>query len=130
VTQPIDLTTALATFDELWSPRIAARVNDYDVRITKVAGEYIWHVHTDTDEFFLVLDGELTIELRENGIERSVVLPKNSVYVVPRGVEHKPVSAAGASIMVIEPAGQSTVGDQHDDIPDHIDVTTGHSLTG
>ena len=129
MTQPIDLTTALATFDELWSPRIAARVNDYDVRITKVAGEYIWHVHTDTDEFFLVLDGELTIELRENGTERSVVLPKNSVYVVPRGVEHKPVSAAGASIMVIEPAGQSTVGDQHDEIPDHLDVTTGHILT-
>jgi mannose-6-phosphate isomerase-like protein (cupin superfamily) len=128
VTQPIDLTSALATFDELWSPRIAARVNDYDVRITKVAGEYIWHVHTDTDEFFMVLDGELTIELRENGAERSVVLAKNSVYVVPRGVEHKPLSPGGASIMVIEPAGQSTVGDRHDDIPDHIDVTTGHSL--
>jgi mannose-6-phosphate isomerase-like protein (cupin superfamily) len=130
VSQPIDLTSALATFDELWSPRIAARVNDYDVRITKVAGEYIWHVHTDTDEFFMVLDGELTIELRENGAERSVVLPKNSVYVVPRGIEHRPVSPAGASIMVIEPAGHSTVGDRHDDIPGHIDVTTGHRLTG
>ena len=129
MSQPIDLTSALATFDELWSPRIAARVNDYDVRITKVAGEYIWHVHTDTDEFFMVLDGELTIELRENGAERSVALPKNSVYVVPRGIEHKPVSPTGASIMVIEPAGQSTVGDRHDDIPDHIDVTTGHHLT-
>jgi len=76
-----------------------------------------------------VLDGELTIELRENGTERSVVLGKNSVYVVPRGVEHKPVSPSGASIMVIEPAGQSTVGDYHDDIPDHLDVTTGHTLT-
>jgi mannose-6-phosphate isomerase-like protein (cupin superfamily) len=123
--QPIDLTAALATFDALWSPRIVTSVNDYDVRIAKVAGEHVWHVHEDTDEFFLVLDGELTIALRDG----SVTLAKGSVYVVPRGVEHKPSSEGGAAIMMFEPTGTSTVGDRHDDVPDHVDATTGHRLT-
>jgi mannose-6-phosphate isomerase-like protein (cupin superfamily) len=86
--QPIDLTTALRTFDALWSPRIVTSVNDYDVRIAKVAGEHVWHIHENTDEFFLVLEGELTIQLRESAGERSVTLAQGSVYVVPRGVEH------------------------------------------
>ena len=63
--EPIILDHALASFDALWSPRIVTRVNDYDVRVTKVRGEHLWHVHDDTDEFFLVLDGELRISLRE-----------------------------------------------------------------
>jgi hypothetical protein len=63
--EPIDLAVALAGFDQLWSPRIVTRVNDYDVRIAKVAGEHVWHVHDHTDEFFLVLDGELRIALRD-----------------------------------------------------------------
>jgi mannose-6-phosphate isomerase-like protein (cupin superfamily) len=70
---PIDLTTALTRFDQLWSPRIVARVNDYDVRIAKVAGEHVWHSHEDTDEFFLVLDGEFSIQLRDAAGERTVV---------------------------------------------------------
>src|SRR3954454_7842223 len=71
---PVSLTDALATFDALWSPRIVTRVNDYDVRIAKVASEHVWHTHEDTDEFFLVLEGELRIALR-NPEERTVVLP-------------------------------------------------------
>ncbi|WP_371497876.1 cupin domain-containing protein [Kitasatospora sp. NBC_00374] len=126
--EPIDLRTALASFDALWSPRIATRVNDYDVRIAKVAGEHIWHVHTDTDEFFLVLDGELRIGLREAAGEREVVLPTGSVFVVPRGVEHRPSSAGGASILMFEPTGTPTVGDRHDPVPGHVDATTGHPL--
>jgi mannose-6-phosphate isomerase-like protein (cupin superfamily) len=126
--QPIDLTAALATFDALWSPRIVTSVNDYDVRIAKVAGEHVWHVHENTDEFFLVLDGELTIALRDGAGERAVTLPKGSVYVVPRGTEHKPTAPAGAAIMMFEPTGTSTVGDRHDDVPDHVDPTTGHRL--
>ena len=121
---PIELAAALASFDALWSPRIVTRVNDYDVRIAKVSGEHVWHVHDNTDEFFLVLDGELTIELRE----RTVVLPKGSVFVVPRGVEHKPSAAAGTSILMFEPTGTSTVGDRHDPVPGHVDATTGHPL--
>ena len=126
--EPIDLTAALASFDALWSPRIVTSVNDYDLRIAKVAGEHVWHIHDTTDEFFLVLDGELTIALRDDAGERSVTLPKGSVFVVPRGTEHKPSAADGASILMFEPTGTSTVGDRHDDVPDHVDATTGHLL--
>jgi len=133
---PIDLAAALQRFDQLWSPRIVTRVNDYDVRIAKVAGEHVWHVHEDTDEFFLVLDGELRIALRDGPAtqpdatptDRTVVLPRGSVFVVPRGTEHKPSSADGASILMFEPTGTSTVGQRHDPIPAGVDETTGHVL--
>lgn len=126
--EPVTLTDALDTFDELWSPRIVTAVNDYDVRIAKVRGEHVWHVHDHTDEFFLVLDGELTIALRDPAGERSVTLPQGSVYVVPKGTEHKPSAADGASILMFEPTGTLTVGDRHDDVPGHVDATTGHQL--
>src|ERR1700759_1129728 len=86
---PLALDRALASFDALWSPRIVPRVNDSDVRIAKVGGEHIWHVHDDTDEFFLVLEGELHISLRELEGERTVLLPRGSVFTVPRGTEHR-----------------------------------------
>ncbi|SNS96945.1 Mannose-6-phosphate isomerase, cupin superfamily [Streptosporangium subroseum] len=131
--EPILLQAALSGFDDLWSPRIVTRVNDYDVRIAKVAGEHIWHVHENTDEFFLVLEGELTIALRDGDAgtdrsERVVTLPRGAVFVVPRGVEHRPSSAMGASILMFEPTGTVSVGDRHDPIPDHVDATTGHAL--
>ena len=123
--EPIDLDAALAGFDQLWSPRIVTSVNDYDVRIAKVAGEHVWHTHDHTDEFFLVLSGTLVIHLRD----RAVTLAQGSVFVVPRGVEHKPSSADGASILMFEPTGTLTVGDRHDEVPDHVDATTGHRLS-
>ncbi|WP_052848430.1 cupin domain-containing protein [Streptomyces avicenniae] len=126
--EPIPLGDALASFDALWSPRIVTRVNDYDVRIAKVEGEHLWHVHDHTDEFFLVLDGEFRISLREPGGERTVVLPKGAVFTVPRGTEHKPEAPSGAAILMFEPTGTSNVGDRHDAIPDHVDPTTGHAL--
>ncbi|MGH3309168.1 MAG: cupin domain-containing protein [Streptomyces sp.] len=126
--EPIDLHGALATFEQLWSPRIVTQMNDYDIRVAKVAGEHVWHSHEHTDEFFLVLDGELSIALREADAERTVVLGKGSVFVVPRGVEHKPSAAGGASILMFEPTGTSTVGDRHDPVPGHVDATTGHTL--
>lgn len=125
---PVLLSDALSTFDALWSPRVVTRVNDYDVRIAKVLGEHIWHVHEDTDEFFLVVEGALDIDLREKGGERSVTLARGAVFVVPRGTWHRPHSAEGASIMMFEPSGTSSVGDDHDSVPDHVDVTTGHRL--
>jgi mannose-6-phosphate isomerase-like protein (cupin superfamily) len=125
---PIDLQTALAGFDALWSPRIVTRINDYDVRVAKVAGEHVWHAHDNTDEFFLVLDGELNISLREDGEERVVKLSQGSAFVVPQGVEHRPFSEGGASLLLFEPTGTSSVGDRHDPIPDHVDATTGHAL--
>ncbi|HEX8632304.1 MAG TPA: cupin domain-containing protein [Catenuloplanes sp.] len=136
--EPIDLRGAFARFDALWSPRIVTRVNDYDVRIAKVAGDHVWHSHQDTDEFFLVLDGELRIAVRDGGggpadpggspTERVVVLPAGAVFVVPRGVQHRPFSPAGASILMFEPSGTLSVGDRHDPLPDGVDATTGHPL--
>ena len=124
--EPISLNAALDSFDALWSPRIVTRVNDYDVRVAKVRGEHLWHTHDDTDEFFLVLDGELEIALRD----RTVVLRRGDVFTVPRGTEHKPSSSAGAQILMFEPTGTPTVGDRHEEIPDHVDATTGHALGG
>ncbi|MFF8285265.1 cupin domain-containing protein [Streptomyces albus] len=126
--QPIDLRRALASFDALWSPRIVTRVNDYDARIAKVRGEHVWHVHEHTDEFFLVLDGELSIALRQDDGERTVTLPAGTVFTVPRGVEHKPASEDGAAILLFEPTGTLSIGDRHDEVPGHVDATTGHAL--
>ncbi|MGW6906871.1 cupin domain-containing protein [Streptomyces sp. NPDC054940] len=126
--EPIALEKALASFTNTWSPRIVTAVNDYDVRVAKVEGEHVWHVHDHTDEFFLVLDGELHISLREAAGERTVVLPKGSVLTVPRGIEHKPYAPTPTAILVFEPNGTLTVGDRHDDVPDHVDVTSGHAL--
>ncbi|WP_206791684.1 cupin domain-containing protein [Amycolatopsis sp. MtRt-6] len=122
---PIDLNEVLATFDAAWSPRIVTRVNDYDIRLARFDGEHVWHVHEHTDEFFLVLDGEVEIGLRDPD-ERVVTLGRGQVFVVPKGTFHKPSSKAGASVLLVEPAGTLTVGDAHDDVPDHVDVTTGH----
>ncbi|MEU7135002.1 cupin domain-containing protein [Streptomyces sp. NPDC046261] len=126
--EPLFLDKALASFDALWSPRVLTRVNDYDVRVAKVRGEHIWHVHDDTDEFFLVLDGELRISLREPAGERTVVLPRGAVFTVPRGTEHKPYAPSGAELLLFEPSGTLSVGDRHEEIPGHVDATTGHPL--
>ncbi|MFJ5653073.1 cupin domain-containing protein [Streptomyces microflavus] len=129
---PILLGDALGSFDALWSPRILTRVNDYDVRVAKVLGEHVWHVHENTDEFFLVVEGVLDIALRDGEApedERTVTLRRGAVFVVPRGTWHRPRSADGASLMLFEPSGTSTVGDAHDPVPGHVDATTGHALT-
>lgn len=127
MTKPVDLTTVLKGFSTPWSPRIVATVNDYDIRLARFAGEHVWHVHEDTDEFFLVLDGTIHIGLRED-VERTVTLGANSVFVVPKGVWHKPSSRDGAVVLLVEPTGTLSVGDAHDDVPTHVDVTTGHSV--
>ncbi|NUQ98419.1 MAG: cupin domain-containing protein [Streptomyces sp.] len=128
-TEPVSLSAALASFTDRWSPRIVTAVNDYDVRVAKVEGEHVWHVHDHTDEFFLVLDGELRIALREPSGERTVVLPKGSVFTVPRGTHHKPYAPVPTEILLFEPTGTLTVGDRHEEIPGHVDATTGHALS-
>jgi mannose-6-phosphate isomerase-like protein (cupin superfamily) len=111
---PVNLHDALASFDQIYSPRIVARINDYDVRIAHTLGEHVWHVHTDTDEFFLALHGQFDIALRDtDGTERTVTLHPGDVFVVPKGTEHKPSSPGGA-ILMFEPNGTSTTGDRHD----------------
>jgi mannose-6-phosphate isomerase-like protein (cupin superfamily) len=127
--QPINLSNALSSFDEVYSPRIVTRMNDYDVRIAHAKGEHVWHVHADTDEFFLVLDGQFDIALRDaDGSERTVSLRQGDVFVVPKGTEHKPYSPGG-SILMFEPSQTLTTGDWHEgDIPEHVQSTTGQLL--
>jgi len=128
-TTPVNLTHALASFDEIYSPRIVARLNDYDVKIAHTRGEHVWHVHEDTDEFFLILDGQFDIALRDaGGRETTVKLSRGDIYVVPRGTEHKPSSPGGA-ILMFEPAGTVNTGDRHEGtIPDYVETTTGRDM--
>jgi mannose-6-phosphate isomerase-like protein (cupin superfamily) len=127
---PVSLHAALAAFTEVYSPRIVGRVNDYDVKIAHFRGEHLWHVHENTDEFFLVIDGRVDIALREGDIERTVTLHSGDVFVVPRGTEHKPSSPGGAAMM-FEPSGTVSTGDRHEgEIPAHVTSTTGQQITG
>jgi mannose-6-phosphate isomerase-like protein (cupin superfamily) len=128
-TTPVNLTEALASFGEIYSPRIVARMNDYDVKIAHASGEHVWHVHENTDEFFLVLDGRFDIAVRDaDGRERTVELGRGDIYVVPQGTEHKPSSPGGA-ILMFEPAGTLNTGDRHEGaIPDYVPTTTGYAL--
>jgi mannose-6-phosphate isomerase-like protein (cupin superfamily) len=127
--KPVNLTEALASFDDVYSPRIAAHVNDYDVKIAKAKGEHVWHVHDKTDEFFLVLEGRLDIAMRDGaGDETTVALGQCDVFVVPKGTVHKP-SSPGCSVLLFEPSGTSGTGDRHEgEVPAHVDSTTGHEL--
>jgi mannose-6-phosphate isomerase-like protein (cupin superfamily) len=127
--RPVNVTKALASFDDVYSPRIVARMNDYDVRIAHAKGDHVWHVHENTDEFFLVLDGRFDIAIREEGgSETTVHLEKGDTFVVPNGTEHKP-SSPGSSILMFEPTGTSTTGDRHEgSIPEHVHSTTGHDM--
>ncbi len=109
---PTNLSQALASFSDIYSPRIVGRVNDYDIRVAHARGEHVWHVHDHTDEFFLVIDGQFDIALREGDGERTVSLRSGDIFVVPQGVEHKP-SSPGGSILMFEPSGTLTTGDRH-----------------
>ena len=126
---PVNLADALASFADIYSPRIVGRVNDYDVRIAHAKGDHVWHVHEHTDEFFLVLKGTFHVSTRDgSGQETTVALHEGDVYVVPKGTVHKP-SSAGADILMFEPTGTSTTGDRYEgEIPEHVDSTTGHDL--
>ena len=127
-TSPVNLDDALASFDEIYSPRIVARMNDYDVRVAHARGDHVWHVHEDTDEFFLVLAGRFDVAIRRrDGTETTVVLHRGDTFVVPKGVEHKP-SSPGAAILMFEPSGTSSTGDYDGELPDHVDSTPGHEL--
>ena len=103
----VNLAEKLATFSEYWQPRTVTQFNGHDIMVVKVQGEFIWHKHDETDDFFLVLKGHLTIELRD----RNVQLGPGEVFVVPRGVEHRPVAREEVHLLLIEPTGTPNTGD-------------------
>ena len=103
----VNLAETLATFDEPFSPRIVGRYNGNKLQVAKTRGEFVWHAHPDTDDFFLVVAGQLTIRLRD----REIHLGPGDLYVVPAGVEHCPVSEEGAEILLIESDGTPNTGD-------------------
>jgi len=107
-TKPIDLAEKLAGFTEHWQPRTVAEFNGHDVMVVKAQGEFVWHKHEETDDLFLVLRGELTIELRD----RSVTLRAGDLFVVPKGVEHRPVAKEEVHVLLIEPSGTPNTGDR------------------
>jgi mannose-6-phosphate isomerase-like protein (cupin superfamily) len=107
MSEGIDLAEKLATFSEHFSPRTVTQFNDCDVMVAKLKGEFIWHKHDDTDDFFFVLKGHLDIQLRD----KTVSLGPGQIYVVPRGVEHRPVAREEVHILLIEPTGTPNTGD-------------------
>ncbi len=105
--QPINLQEKLSKFSEQWKPKNIAQMNDYHFKLAKVQGAFVWHDHPETDEVFLVLKGQLQIQLRDG----SVVLNEGEMFVVPKGVEHKPIATEECHILLIEPVGTVNTGD-------------------
>lgn len=106
--EKVNLAEKLALFSEYWSPRTVTGFNGHSVMVVKVQGEFVWHKHDDTDDFFMVLKGRLTIHLRD----RDVVLGPGELFVVPRGVEHQPFAEEETHLLLIEPAGTPNTGDE------------------
>lgn len=106
--QPINLAAKLALIQEHWMPKVIAEMNDYQFKLVKLQGEFVWHAHADTDETFIVVQGHLRIELRDGHID----LAPGEMTVIPKGVEHKPCAPEEAQVMLIEPRGVVNTGDQ------------------
>lgn len=108
----VNLADKFALFAETWSPKIVAQLNDYDMKVVRLEGDFVWHSHDDTDELFLVVDGTLTIQMRD----RDVVVRAGELFVVPRGVEHCPRADNEVRALLIEPRGVVNTGDAGGDL--------------
>jgi len=115
---PINFSDKFSLFSEPWSPRVIAEMNDYQFKLVRVQGEFIWHNHAETDEVFIVFDGEMSIEFRDGRVD----LKSGEMFVVPRGVEHKPVAAAECRAMLVEPRGVVNTGGAGGDLTARGDV--------
>ncbi len=104
----VTLADVFARFDDRWAPKIIGQINDLHLKAVKIEGEFVWHTHDDTDEFFLVHRGQMTIQLRGRD---DVVLEAGDFFVVPMGVEHRPVAEAECEVLLLEPAGVVNTGD-------------------
>ena len=105
--RPVDIADRFALFSEHWSPTVIARLNDYEIKLVRIKGEFVWHAHDDTDELFLVIEGTLTIRLEDG----DVTVAAGQLFVVPRGRRHCPIADGEVLAMLIEPAGVVNTGD-------------------
>lgn len=106
-TPVINFANKLAQFSDLWSPKIVSQMNDYHFKLVKIKGDFIWHDHPETDEVFIVIQGRVTIHLRDGNVE----LNEGEMYVVSKGVEHKPYADEECHILLIEPVGTINTGE-------------------
>lgn len=104
----INLQHKLSLFSEQWTPKVIAEMNDYQFKVVRIEGDFVWHSHADTDEAFLVIEGQLRIDLRDG----AVLLGPGELYVVPKGVEHKPYAEREVKVLLIEPRGVINTGEE------------------
>ena len=114
----INLREKLEKFSEHWSPKVIAEMNDYQFKLVKIKGDFVWHNHADTDETFIVIEGEMKIEFEDKTVE----LKEGEMYVVPKGEEHKPYAEKECKIMIIEPRGVVNTGNTEGDLTASNDV--------
>jgi mannose-6-phosphate isomerase-like protein (cupin superfamily) len=103
----INFQDKLSRFTDHWAPKVVAQLNDYQLKLVKIQGEFVWHSHADTDEVFIVLEGRMRIELRDGAVD----LGPGEMFVVPKGVEHKPSALDECRILLVEPSGVVNTGD-------------------
>jgi mannose-6-phosphate isomerase-like protein (cupin superfamily) len=108
----------LSSFSDHWSPKVIAEMNDYQFKLVKIKGDFIWHNHADTDEVFIVIEGSMCIEFEDRTIE----LSEGEMYVVPKGVNHKPYAQEECKIMLVEPRNVVNTGDKEDDLTASNDI--------
>ena len=105
-TAPVNFQEKFARFSEPWSPKVIAEMNDYQFKLVRLLGEFVWHRHADTDEVFIVIEGEMVLRFRD----REIPLRAGELYVVPKGVEHQPYAASECKVMLVEPKGVINTG--------------------
>ena len=116
--QAINIKNKLSMFDDQWSPRVIAEMNDYQFKLAKGEGEFVWHQHEDTDEVFIVIEGELLIEFRDG----AVTLNPGEMFVIPKGVEHKPFAKRLVQVMLVEPKGVVNTGNSGGELTAENDI--------
>ena len=110
--EKINLKEKMSLFSDYWSPKVIAEMNDYQFKLVKIEGEFVWHEHEETDEAFIVIEGSMSIEFEEGSVE----LSEGEMYVVPRGVRHKPCADSECKVMLVEPRGIVNTGDAESDL--------------
>ena len=116
--QALNFKEKLSLFEEQWQPRVIAEMNDYQFKIVKISGDFVWHDHKDTDETFIVLEGKLRIDFRDGFVE----LNDGEMFVVPKGIEHKPYAEHEVKMLLIEPRGTKNTGEEENDLTADNDV--------